>query len=167
MENARRTLTVADGYIGSWEAKYHYSYWRPSRRFKLPTPTAIQHRGRSYVTPLQLTYPMPDYDSPRRSGWARRPGSSSGPDHQVQSRSLTLPAGAGALMYPGAPFLRQFLPAENENGRVADSDWHSLRLAVEEGTNHGRKIARRAVSCSCEGRIIDSSRRPSTAIRVP
>ena len=32
-ENARLfgllNLAMADGYIGSWEAKYHYNFWRP------------------------------------------------------------------------------------------------------------------------------------------
>jgi len=38
-ENARLfgllNLALADGYIGSWEAKYHYNYWRPVTAIRL------------------------------------------------------------------------------------------------------------------------------------
>jgi hypothetical protein len=67
-ENARLfgllNLALADGYIASWDTKFHYLFWRPV--------TAIHeadHDGNSRTagdptwTPLQLTYPMPDYDS--------------------------------------------------------------------------------------------------------
>ena len=70
-ENARLfgllNLAMADGYIGSWETKYHYNFWRPVTAIHRPTPTAIQtrqaiRRGRR----LQFTYPMPDHDSAHR-----------------------------------------------------------------------------------------------------
>ena len=36
-ENARLfgllNMALADGYIGSWETKYHYNFWRPSHRY--------------------------------------------------------------------------------------------------------------------------------------
>jgi hypothetical protein len=67
-ENARLfgllNIALADGYIGSWEGKYFYNFWRPV--------TAIQNadtdgnpdtRADPTWTPLQLTYPMPDHDS--------------------------------------------------------------------------------------------------------
>jgi hypothetical protein len=67
-ENARLfgllNLAMADGYIASWEAKYHYKFWRPITAVRLgdtdgnPDTEAILD-----WTPLQFTYPMPDHDS--------------------------------------------------------------------------------------------------------
>ena len=67
-ENARLfgllNIAMADGYIASWDTKFHYLFWRPV--------TAIHEAGHDgnadteadpTWTPLQLTYPMPDYDS--------------------------------------------------------------------------------------------------------
>ena len=57
-------LSMADGYIASWESKYLYNFWRPV--------TAIQEADTDgnpdtvadpTWTPLQFTYPIPDHDS--------------------------------------------------------------------------------------------------------
>ena len=57
-------MGLADGYVGSFETKYHYNYWRPV--------TAIQNAdadgnrrtsGDPNWTPLVPTPPIPDYDS--------------------------------------------------------------------------------------------------------
>ena len=68
-ENARLfgllNLAMADGYIASWETKYHYKFWRPITAIRLgDTRTAIQiAQAVEDWTPLQFTYPMPDHDS--------------------------------------------------------------------------------------------------------
>ena len=67
-ENARLfallNVAMADGYIGSWDTKYHYLFWRPVTAIRLGdtdgNPLTI---GDPTWTPLQLTYPIPDYDS--------------------------------------------------------------------------------------------------------
>jgi hypothetical protein len=48
-------LAMADGYIGGFEAKYHYNYWRPA--------TAIRESGDAAWLPDLDTPPVPDYPS--------------------------------------------------------------------------------------------------------
>ena len=67
-ENARLfallNLAMADGYIASWEAKYHYRFWRPITAIRLgETDGNPRTQGEADWTPLQFTYPMPDHDS--------------------------------------------------------------------------------------------------------
>jgi YHS domain-containing protein len=58
-ENARLfalvNLAMADGFIGGFECKYHYNYWRPV--------TAIRERGDSEWLSYLWTPPVPDYPS--------------------------------------------------------------------------------------------------------
>ena len=67
-ENARLfgllNLAMADGYIASWEAKYHYKFWRPITAILLgDTDGNPRTEGVPDWTPLEFTYPMPDHDS--------------------------------------------------------------------------------------------------------
>ena len=67
-ENARLfgllNLAMADGYIASWETKYHYKFWRPITAILLgDTDGNRRTDGVPDWTPLQSTYPMPDHDS--------------------------------------------------------------------------------------------------------
>ncbi|MCI0691795.1 vanadium-dependent haloperoxidase [candidate division KSB1 bacterium] len=59
VENARLfalvNLAMADGFIGGFEAKYHYNYWRPA--------TAIREAGDSSWVSYLWTPPVPDYPS--------------------------------------------------------------------------------------------------------
>jgi hypothetical protein len=48
-------LAMADGFIGGFEAKYHYNYWRPA--------TAIRETGDAQWLPDLGTPPVPDYPS--------------------------------------------------------------------------------------------------------
>jgi hypothetical protein len=48
-------FAMADGFIGGFEAKYHYKYWRPA--------TAIQANGNADWLPDLWTPPVPDYPS--------------------------------------------------------------------------------------------------------
>lgn len=58
-ENARLfalvNLAMADGFIGGFEAKYHYNYWRPA--------TAIRAAGDKEWLSYLITPPVPDYPS--------------------------------------------------------------------------------------------------------
>ena len=155
-ENARLfgllNIALADGYIGSWETKYHYTFWRPI--------TAIQEADTdgnpdtvadTAWTPLQQTYPMPDYDSAHsvQGGAAsevlklffRR-------DRVAFSTcSLTLPA--GQTCDDATPTLRSYSTlsqAANENGESRIYIGIHFRKGVEVGIEHGRKIGRRSVN---------------------
>lgn len=48
-------LAMADGFIGGFEAKYHYNYWRPA--------TAIREAGQGEWLSYLITPPVPDYPS--------------------------------------------------------------------------------------------------------
>ena len=48
-------LAMADGFIGGFEAKYHFNYWRPA--------TAIRESGDAMWLPDLDTPPVPDYPS--------------------------------------------------------------------------------------------------------
>src|SRR5262249_10840425 len=48
-------LAMADGFIGGFEAKYHYNYWRPA--------TAVREAGYDGWLSFLDTPPVPDYPS--------------------------------------------------------------------------------------------------------
>jgi hypothetical protein len=154
-ENARLfgllNLAMADGYIASWETKYHYNYWRPVTAIHTAdtdgNPDTI---GDPTWTPLQLTYPIPDYDS----GHAVEGGVAAevlkevfGTDEiAFTACSLSLPA--GSTCSDPSPVLRSyssFTEAADENAESRILIGIHFRKAVEEGVRHGRRIADRAV----------------------
>lgn len=154
-ENARLfallNVALADGYIGSWSTKFHYLFWRPVTAIRLAetdgNPLTI---GDPTWTPLQLTYPMPDYDSAH----AVEGGAGAeilkrffGTDHMSFSAcSFTLPSGS-TCADPGAVFrsYSSFSEAAGENTVSRIYIGIHFRKAVEEGERHGRRIAGRAV----------------------
>jgi hypothetical protein len=155
-ENARLfgllNLAMADGYIGSWDAKYHYRFWRPVTAIQ----TADTDGNPDTVadptwTPLQLTYPIPDYDS----GHSVQGGAASqalkeffGTDNiSFDACSLTLPVGSRCT--DPSPVIRayaSFSQAADENGLSRILVGIHFRHAVEEGIQHGQKIAKHAVN---------------------
>jgi hypothetical protein len=147
-ENARLfgllNLAMADAYIASWEAKFHYGYWRPV--------TAIRLTGGDPAwTPLQLTPPMPDYDSAHaaQGGAAAEvlEGFFGTDDIHFSACSLSLPAGSRCT--DAAPVIRSyssFSEAADENALSRILIGIHFRQAVEEGVKHGRMIGRRAVN---------------------
>ncbi len=155
-ENARLfallTLAMADGYIGSWEGKYHYNFWRPVTAIQLAdTDGNPDTAGDPTWTPsLGFTYPMPDHDSAHSvEGGAAAEVLKQffGTDHiAFTACSLTLPA--GSKCNDPSPKLRpfsSFSAAANENGLSRILVGIHFRRAVTEGIQHGRKIGRRAV----------------------
>ena len=154
-ENARLfallNLAMADGYIASWEAKYHYRFWRPITAIRLgDTDGNPDTEGVPDWTPLQWTYPMPDHDS----GHSVQGGVAAEILKQVfgtddiafTACSTTLPAGSrcddpGAVWRPYSNFSQ----AANENAVSRIYIGIHFRRAVEEGVEHGRKIAAYAV----------------------
>lgn len=145
-------LAMADGYIGTFETKYHYRFWRPVTAIRLadidgnPATTADPT-----WTPLLQNPPIPDYDS----GHAVEGGAAA----EVLKRffhtdrmsfsacSFTLPA--GQTCRDASPTLRHFTSfsqAADENAVSRIYVGFHFRDAVETGTKHGRKIANRAVN---------------------
>ena len=145
-------LALTDGYIGTWETKYHYRFWRPVTAIRLADidGNAATNADPTW-TPLLETPPIPDYDS----GHAVEGGAAA----QVLTRffhtdrmsfsacSLTLPAGQRCS--DPSPTLRHFTSfsqAADENAVSRIYVGFHFRDAVETGTDHGEKIGNRAVS---------------------
>ena len=149
--SACSNLAMTDGYIGTWDAKYHYRFWRPVTAIRLadidgnPATTADPT-----WTPLLENPPIPDYDS----GHAVEGGTAA----QVLKRffqtdkmsfsacSFTLPVGQRCS--DALPTLRHFTSfsqAADENAVSRIYVGFHFRDAVETGTRHGEKIANRAV----------------------
>jgi hypothetical protein len=145
-------MALADGYIGSWETKYHYNYWRPETAIQLAendgNPDTVPDAA---WAPLEPTPPLPDYDSAHSV--------QGGAGSQVLKRffgtdtfsfstcSTTLPA--GSTCNDAAPVLRSyssFSQAAEENGLSRIYVGFHFRKAVKEGIAHGQKIANWAVN---------------------
>jgi hypothetical protein len=150
-ENARMfallNIALADGYIGSFQAKYDFNFWRPV--------TAIHEgdadgnndtAGDPSWTPLLPTAPIPDHDS----GHSVAGGACAevlerffGERFHFQTCSGTLPAG-GRCGDP-APVYRSynsFSEAALENGLSRIYVGYHFRRAVTEGIEHGRSIGK-------------------------
>jgi hypothetical protein len=153
-ENARLfallNVSLADGYIGSWEAKYRYLFWRPITAIQLAdTDGNPRTHADPTWTPLQFTYPIPDYDS----GHAVQGGAAAealkrffGTDRvPFIACSFTLAEGSNC----GDPGVRNrtytsFSQAATENSLSRIYIGIHFRHAVEQGERHGRRIAARA-----------------------
>ena len=155
-ENARLfallNMALADGYIGSWETKYHYNYWRPETAIRTAAtdgnPDTMPDED---WVPLEPTPGFPDYDSAHSV--------QGGAGSQVLKRffgkdtfsfsacSTTLPA--GSTCNDTAPVMRSyssFSQAAEENGLSRIYVGFHFRKAVKEGIVHGQKIANWAVN---------------------
>jgi hypothetical protein len=144
-------MALTDGYIGTFEAKYHYRFWRPVTAIRLAgsdgNPATIADPT---WTPLVQTPPIPDYDS----GHAVEGGAAAGVLKRYfrsdrisfSACSFTLPAGQTCA--DASPTLRRFKSfsqAADENAVSRIYVGFHFRDAVETGTRHGDKIADRAV----------------------
>ena len=145
-------MAMADGYIGSWEDKYFYKFWRPVTAIQTAdTDGNPDTQADPAWTPLQPTYPMPDHDSAHSvEGGAAAEVMKQvfGTDHvHFRNCSLTLPAGSTCSdLSPVLRTLRSFTEAADENGLSRILVGIHFRHAVDEGIEHGRRIARRAVN---------------------
>jgi hypothetical protein len=145
-------MALADGYVGSWEGKYHYNFWRPETAIQLGesdgNPDTVGDPG---WTPLHFSYPMPDHDSAHSvEGGAAAEVLKRvfGTDHvRFSACSNTLPEGARCT--DASPTLRRyqsFSEAAVENALSRIYIGIHFRRAVEEGVEHGRKIGRFTVA---------------------
>jgi hypothetical protein len=145
-------LAMTDGYIGTWDAKYHYRFWRPVTAILLAGIDGNPATGADPTwTPLVETPPIPDYDS----GHAVEGGAAA----EVLRRffrtdrisfsacSFTLPVGQRCS--DASPTLRRFTSfsqAADENAVSRIYVGFHFRAAVETGTEHGERIAGQAVN---------------------
>ena len=145
-------MALADGYIGRFETKYHYNYWRPVTAIQTAdTDGNPDTEADPSWTPLVPTPPIPDYDSAHsvEGGAAaevlkRFFGTD---DIGFATCSLTLPS--GSTCDDAEPVLRRytsFSQAAAENGLSRILVGFHFRKAVEEGIKHGSKIGNRAVT---------------------
>ena len=155
-ENARLfgllNMALADGYIAMVDSKNHYNYWRPITAIQTGdtdgNPDTI---GDPTWTPLRPTPPNQDYVS----GHAIEGGAGAevlkqffGTDQiSFQDCGAALPAGSSCS--DATPVLRWYTSfsqaaAENAYSRILIG-FH-FRKSVEEGTEYGGKIGRRAAN---------------------
>jgi len=143
-------LALADGYISSFDTKYHYDYWRPV--------TAI-HEAASDGNPdtqadpswasLWITPPVADYDSAH----SVEGGAAAAVLRLVLGRdrvrfstcSTTLPERKCDDPSPVYRHYRSFSQAAEENRLSRIYVGFHFRKATREGNEHGRKIGERAV----------------------
>ncbi len=144
-------MAMADGYVGTFDTKYHYSFWRPVTAIQTAATDANPDTSADPTwTPLRTTPPIPDYDS----GHSVEGGTAAevmkrffGTDRMTfKVCSLTLPA--GSTCDDPSPVMRRytsFSQAAEENGLSRILVGIHFRTAVRVGIAHGRKIGDRAV----------------------
>lgn len=145
-------MALADGYVGSFETKYLYNYWRPVTAIRLAATDGNPDTVADPTwTPLVTTPPIPDHDSAHSV--------EGGAAAQVLRRffgrnrirfetcSLTLPAGGTcADASPATRSFTSFSQAAEENGLSRILVGFHFRNAVDDGIEHGRRIGNRAVN---------------------
>jgi hypothetical protein len=155
-ENARLfgllNLALADGYIAMADSKNHYNYWRPVTAIQTgDTDGNPDTTGDPAWTPLRPTPPDQDYDS----GHSIEGGAGAevlkqffGTDEiSFQDCGVLLPA--GSTCSDASPVFRSYASfsqaaADNAYSRILIG--YHFRKSVEEGTEHGRKIGKRAAN---------------------
>ena len=141
-------MALTDGYIGTFETKYEYDYWRPVTAIRLGGSDGNPGTaGDATWTPLMPTPPIPDYDS----GHAVEGGAGAAVlrrffhrDHvwfNTCSTTVTDPP-SDCDTYRS---YRSFSEAAAENGLSRILIGYHFREAVEVGIEHGRMIGERAV----------------------
>jgi PAP2 superfamily len=144
-------MAMADGYVGSFETKYHYNYWRPVTAIREADADGNPRTSADPTwTPLVTTPPIPDYDSAHavEGGAAAAVLSGLLGDH-VGFATCSLTLTSGSTCADASPVLRRFASfsqAARENGESRILVGFHFRKAVEEGIDHGRKIGDRAVT---------------------
>jgi hypothetical protein len=139
-------MALSDGYIGSFETKYLYNYWRPV--------TAIREAGTDgnpntaadpTWTPLVPTPPVPDHDSAHavEGGAAAEVLRRFFHTDRIAFRTCSLALPAGSTCTDPSPVTRRydrFSEAADENGLSRILVGFHFRNAVEDGIDHGRRI---------------------------
>lgn len=146
-------MAMADGYVGSFEAKYQaYKFWRPVTAIRLANTDGNPNTTADPTwTPLVQTPPIPDHDSAHSvegGAAAQVMKRVLGTDNvRFETCSLTLPS--GSTCNDSSPVLRRYtslFQAADENGLSRILVGFHFRKAVEDGIEHGRNIGDRAVN---------------------
>lgn len=145
-------IATADGYIGSFETKYEHNFWRPVTAIQLADDDGNPDtQADTTWTPLVTTPPIPDHDSAHAVEGAaaaevfRRFFRTD--RISFEACSLTLPE--GQQCDDDDPVLRsfdRFSEAADENGESRILVGFHFRNAVNDGLDHGKRIADRAVN---------------------
>jgi hypothetical protein len=154
-ENARLlallNFALADGYIGSFEAKYRHSFWRPVTAIREGNADGNDDTvGDPNWNPLATTPAMPDHDSAHsvEGGAAGEVLDRffDGRYFTFQTCSTTLPAGS-RCNDPGTVYRNyaSFSQAALENGLSRIYVGFHFRRAVTEGIEHGRRIGHHTI----------------------
>ena len=128
-------MALADGYIGSFDTKYHYNYWRPVTAIQTADTDGNPNTSADPTwTPLVTTPPIPDYDSAHSvegGAAAKVLKRFFGTDHiSFETCSLTLPAGSTCDRPVARPApLHQLLPS----GRGERALAHPRRVPLPQG----------------------------------
>ena len=154
-ENARLfgllNLAMADGYIASWDTKYHYKFWRPITAIRLGDTDGNPRHGGVTRLDAAAVY-LSDAGSRLRARGAGRSGRGD-PEAGVRHRRRPLhgvqhDGRRRAHLRDPTPVFRSytsFSQAADENAVSRIYIGIHFRHAVEEGVEHGRKIADYAV----------------------
>jgi len=144
-------MALADGYIGSFDTKYHYRYWRPVSAIRAADSDGNPATSADPTwTPLVTTPPIPDYDSAH----AVEGGAAAGVlrrffrTDRISFRACSLTLPSGSTCDDAAPVSRRyasFREAAMENGESRILNGFHFRKAVDEGLDHGRQIGRIAI----------------------
>jgi hypothetical protein len=144
-------MALADGYVGSFETKYLFNFWRPVTAIQLgETDGNPDTEGDPTWMPLVQTPPIPDHDSAHSV--------EGGAAAQVFQRvfgtdlisfetcSLTLPAGSTCTDASSVTrSFTSFSQAADENALSRILVGFHFRKGVEDGVEHGRLIGDHAV----------------------
>ena len=155
-ENARLfgllNMALADGYIAMSDTKNHYNYWRPVTAIQAgDTDGNPDTVGDPTWTPLRGTPPNQDY----ASGHSIEGGAGAEVLKQVFGTDEISFSDCSASLPPGqtcgdaTPIFRPFTSfseAADENALSRILIGYHFRKSVEEGTEYGRKIGKRAVN---------------------
>jgi PAP2 superfamily len=144
-------MALADGYVGSFDTKYHYNYWRPVTAIQTADTDGNPNTSADPTwTPLVTTPPIPDYDSAHsvEGGAASKVLKRFFGTDRIRFRTCSLTLPPGSTCNDPAPVLRRynsFSQAAAENGLSRILNGFHFRKAVDEGIEHGSKIGKRAV----------------------
>ena len=144
-------MALADGYVGSFDTKYHYNYWRPVTAIQTADTDGNPNTSADPTwTPLVTTPPIPDYDSAHsvEGGAAAAVLKRFFGTDRIRFRTCSLTLPAGSTCNDLTPVLRRynsFSEAAAENGLSRILVGFHFRTAVDEGIEHGNKIGDRAV----------------------
>ena len=146
-------LALTDGYIGTWETKYHYRFWRPVTVIRL---AGIDGNAATNADPTWTLLETPPIPTTTSGHAVEAMGRGAGPTRFFHTNTMSFSAcsltpPAGQRCGDASPTLRHFTSfsqAADENAVSRIYVGFHFRVAVETGTDHGEKIGNRASTTS-------------------